>query len=144
MLIREVMVKPPVVVHQQTPLAEVAEVMLTRQASCVAVVDDQGELSGIITEDDFVPAERGIPFSTERLPNLFGEWMPNEGVERVYEAARGLKAEDIMKPPACELAENTPLEEALVMMQSHRHLPVVRGKVPVGTFSQHEVLMMMK
>jgi len=96
MLIRELMVQPPAVVHQDTPLAEVAQVMLARHLACVAVVDDRGELCGVITEEDFVPEDRLVPFSTERLPKLFGEWMPRWDVEKVYKAARGLKAKDIL------------------------------------------------
>ncbi|MCL5745687.1 MAG: CBS domain-containing protein [Acidobacteria bacterium] len=145
MLIREIMKQPPVLVHQDTTLGEVAQIMLARQLACVAVVDDRGELCGVITEDDFMPEDRLVPFSTERLPKLFGEWMPRGGVERVYPAGRGMKAKDIQKAPAIVVSEGTPVEETLLKMQrqSVRCLPVLRDNVPIGTFSHHEALMMM-
>lgn len=143
MLIQELMVQPPAVVHQDTPLGEVAQAMLARQVACVAVVDDRGELCGVITEDDFVPEERLVPFSTERLPKLFDEWLPRRGVAKVYEAARALKAKDIMRTAAIAVTEDAPVEEALFKMRSFRCVPVVRGNVPIGTFSPHEVLHMM-
>src|SRR3989339_105175 len=143
MLIRELMVQPPAVVHQDTPLAEVAQVMLARHLAGVAGVDDRGELCGVITEEDFVPEDRLVPFSTERLPKLFGEWMPRWDVEKVYKAARGLKAKDILKSSAIAVDEDTSIEEALLKMQSARCLTVVRENVPIGIVSHHEVLLLM-
>jgi CBS domain-containing protein len=145
MLVREIMAQPPALVHQETPLSEVAQIMLARRLACVAVVDDRGELCGVIGEDDFAPEDRLVPFSTERLPQLFGEWMPKFCVEMAYQAARRLRARDILKAPVTVVSEDTPVEEALLKMQrqSVRCLPVVRDNVPIGTFSCREALLMM-
>ena len=143
MLVRELMVQPPAVVDHNTSLGEVAQIMRARQAACVSVVDDRGELCGVVTEADFVPEERLVPFSTERLPKLFDEWMPNRHVEHVYRAARGLKVKDILKSTAIAVEENAPVEEALLKMQSVHCFPVVQGHVPIGIVSRHEVLLLM-
>jgi CBS domain-containing protein len=143
MLIRELMARPPVVVREDTPLGEVAQAMLARQVGCAAVVDNSGELCGVIIEEDFVPEERLLPFSTERLPKVFDQWVPRRGVAQLYKGASSLKAKDIMRTAAVAVAEDAPVEEALLMVRSHRCVPVVRGNVPIGMFSPHEVLHLM-
>jgi len=143
-LTREIMTQPPAIVHQDTPLSEVVELMLSRRLEGVAVVDEQGGLCGLITDEVFTPEGRAVPFSTERLPQLFGEWMPKHGVEKMYATARRLKAKDVMRTWPCVIAEEAPVEEALLKMQSARCLVVVRGNVPVGILSHHDVLSMMR
>lgn len=62
--------------------------MLDRNVGGLPVVGDRGDLSGIVTESDFVAREKGIPFSVYRVPQMFGRWMPHEHVERIYESQR--------------------------------------------------------
>lgn len=144
MLVRDLMVQPPTVVHRDASLGEVARAMLASRTACLAVVDDRGELCGIITEDDFVPEESLLPFSTERLPRVFAEWVSRRDAASVYRAARSLKAKDVMKPAMFSVADDAPVEEALFRMRSCRCIPVVRKNVPIGTLSPHEVLQMME
>jgi len=59
------------------------------------------------------------------------------------EAARALKAKDIMRTATIAIAEDAPLEEALLKMRSARCLPVVRENVPIGIVSRHEVLLLL-
>jgi len=143
MLVRDLMVQPPAIVHQDTPLGEVVQLMLARHLTCVAVVDDRGRLCGLIGEEDFLPRERLFPFSTERLPRLFGEWLSRRHVELAYTEARGLKAKEVMTPPTIVITGDTPLEEALLQLEWARCLPVVQSETPIGTLSHREVLLMM-
>ena len=96
MEVRTIMMRPVVVVREDTTLEEIARMMLERHIRCVPVVNDRGEICGIVTESDFTAKQRGIPFSTFRAPQILGQWMPKQGIERIYEAARTMTAREIM------------------------------------------------
>lgn len=145
MQVKEVMSEPAITVNQSTSLAEIADLMLKEGIGCVPVVNQQGLITGIVTESDFAAKEKGVPFSTFRAPQLFGKWMGNSGVEQMYQAAREMKAEEIMKSKVVTLTENDPLEKAIELLLKHNvnRLPVVREGKPVGIVSRHDLLRLM-
>ncbi len=145
---RDIMTHPVITVREQTPLSEVAQTMLERHIGSVLVVNAQGELCGILTEGDFAGKERGFPFSPFSLygyPQVLGEWLPPEGVERIYEAARTRKAEEIMTTEVITVSEDDSVEQVLTLLvgQEFHHLPVLKGKKPVGILTRHDLLKLM-
>lgn len=145
MKISEFMSQPVTVVHEETTLEEVARAMLDQNIGCVPVVDAAGKLRGIITESDFAAREKGIPFSTFRAPQLLGQWMDKGTVERIYETARKMTAREIMVRQVVTVTEDQSAQDAIEQMLRHdiHRLPVVRGDVPVGIVSRHNLLRMM-
>lgn len=145
MKVREIMVRPVIVVKEDTTLEEIAKIMLDLQIGCVPVVCNEGKIVGIITDSDFAAKERGFPFSTFRAPQLLGQWMPKEGVEEMYKAARTLTAKEIMSAPVVTVTEEDTLEEVVKKMLRYdiNRIPVVRDGVPVGIVARHDLLKMM-
>lgn len=145
MQIKEFMSQPVTVVHEDTTLEEIARTLLDQNIGCVPVVNARGKISGIITESDFAAKEKGIPFSTFRAPQLFGQWLDKGAVERIYERARTMTAEEIMIHPAITVTEDQSVEAALELLLKHdvNRLPVVRDGVPVGIISRHDLLRLM-
>jgi CBS domain-containing protein len=139
------MSQPVIVVGEDATLEEIARTMLAQNIGCVPVVDARGKISGIITESDFAAKEKGIPFSTFRAPQLFGQWLDKGTVERIYERARTMTAKEIMIHPAITVTEDQPVETALGLLLKHdvNRLPVVRDGVPVGIVSRHDLLRLM-
>jgi CBS domain-containing protein len=139
------MVTPVVTVREDTSLDEVARTLLERHIGCVPVVNTRGELCGIVTESDFAARKSGFPFSTFRWPQIFGQWLPKEGVEQIYAAARTTTAGEIMTGSVVTVTEEAALEDVLRQMidrDLHR-IPVVRGRVPVGIVTRHDLLRLM-
>ncbi|MCS7236628.1 MAG: CBS domain-containing protein, partial [Armatimonadota bacterium] len=58
LMARDVMTSPVVTVQPDTPVKEVARILLTHHISGVPVVDEQGKLVGILTEADLLYKER--------------------------------------------------------------------------------------
>lgn len=145
MQVKEVMSEPAITVNESASLAEIADLMLKEGIGCVPVVNNQGLISGIVTESDFAAKEKGVPFSTFRAPQIFGQWMGKSGVEQMYQAAREMKAEEVMKSKVVTLTENDPLEKAIELLLKHNvnRLPVVRDGKPVGIVSRHDLLRLM-
>ena len=142
MKVREVMSTPVVVVQEEATLEEVARTMLDHHIGCAPVVNRQGVLVGVITESDFAAKEKGFPFSTFRAPQLLGQWISSDNVERIYEAARQLQAKEIMQPQVITVTEDQTMNDAVVLMFEHdiNRIPVVREGVPVGIVSRHDLL----
>lgn len=145
MLIRDLMNRSLPVVYPDTPLWEVAQVLLEFRLSSVPVVNEQGIVCGVLSDSDFGPKEAGVPFSRERLPQLLGQWMPREGGEAIYAEARNWTAKDVMNPEVVTVSEDTTIEDALrtMLRRGVRDLLVVRDKTPVGIVSCHDLLLMM-
>jgi CBS domain-containing protein len=142
---REIMTQPVVTAKQDATLDEIARLMMTHNIGCIPVVDERDQLCGIVTESDFSATEHGIPFSTLRLPQVFSQWMPLEGIERIYEAAKKMRVTEIMNTNVLTLVENDSVERALTLMLKHgmRHLPIVRDGKPVGILTRHDLLKLM-
>ena len=141
----EIMTQPVITTRQDMTLGEVARLMLTHNIGGLPVIDEQGQLCGIVTESDFSAKERGIPFSTLRLPQVFSQWMPLEGIERIYEAAQELTVKDIMTTDVITVMEDDPVEMVLTLILKHgiHRLPVIRDGKPAGIIARHDLLKLM-
>ncbi len=139
---REIMTQPVIVVNEETTLEEVARLMLDHGIGCVPVVDAAGKVVGIITESDFVCKERAVPFSVYRAPQLFGEWLGKDDLERLYQAGRTLTAAQIMTTPVVTVSEDATLQDVVDRMMRYdiTRVPVVRDGVPVGVIARHDLL----
>lgn len=145
MKVKEIMTQPVLAAKENSTLEDIARVMLESGIGAMLVVDGNGKLSGIITESDFMAKDRGIPFSTLRAPQLFGQWLSGEGVERIYEAARRTTARQIMSKRVLTINEDDSIEKLLELMLNHdlKRVPVVRDGAPVGIIARHDILKMM-
>ena len=142
MKVSEIMKQPVVTVHEDATLEEVAQTMLNHHVWGVPVVNERGEITGLITDADFAVKEEGFPFSRFRAPQLFGKWISKEHIEKLYEAARDMKARDIMRPALVTVTEDESIDNVIQILAT-RHftrLPVVRGKVPVGMIARNDLL----
>lgn len=142
---REIMSQPALVVRGDSTLEQAARLMLEKDVGGLPVVDAAGRLIGIVTESDFAAKERGVPFSTLRYPQLFGEWMSDQQLEKVYQAARSKKVSEIMTREVATVSEDDSVHKVLeVMLQRNAHrIPVVREGIPVGMIARHDLLKLM-
>lgn len=145
MRVKEIMSHPVATVTEDTTLEAVARLLIDQQIGGAPVVDVEGRLVGIITESDFAARERGFPFSTFRFPQVLGQWMPPEGLEEIYKAARTTPASAIMSTEVATIAEDEPLEEVVRRMVRHdlRRIVVVRDDRPVGIVTRHDLMRVM-
>ncbi len=144
---KEIMVKPVVSVLPRTPLLEVAQKMLEHRIGSMPVVDDAGRLLGIITQGDFCRNPgRMVPFSLFESANVLGNWLYPDQVEKVFKAARNLRAQDIMRSPVVTVSPEASLGRVLALMLKHdiNRIPVVRQGKLVGIISRFDLLKWMQ
>jgi CBS domain-containing protein len=144
MKVKEIMTTPVIVGNEDNTLEEIAHIIIDNKIGCVPILGKDGKMVGIITETDFMVKERCVPFSRFNAPQLFGKWMPEEGVEQAYKTARELMAKEIMSERVVSVTEEDGVDEVIKEMLKHdyHHIPVVRDGVPVGIVTRHDILKM--
>jgi CBS domain-containing protein len=136
----QIMTKYVTTVTPHTSIQDAANIMLRCHISGVPVVNDDGSLTGIISESDFL---RRSEIGTERKRSAFLQFFAGAGklaTDFVHE--RGRKVEDVMTRDPITVNEQTPLSELVELMEKQgiKRLPVMSGKVLVGIVTRSNLL----
>lgn len=139
----DLMTKDVVSVGPETPVREVARLLLKHRISAVPVVDGSGAPVGMVSEGDLIGR------SDEERQARQDWWLAllAEG-ERPSEAfLTGLRhpertARDVMSAPVIRITENTEAAEIAALLAQYRikRLPVVRDGKIVGIVSRADLL----
>ena len=127
----DIMVKDVLSVRPETPVREVALLMLERRISGVPVVDGEQHVLGIVSEGDLI---RRPEIETDHAPKRWlGVFLSDEERARDFVKSHGRKAREVMTQPAICVALDTPLVEVVRLMERHRvkRLPVVEHGIYV-------------
>jgi CBS domain-containing protein len=140
---RDVMTTRLVVARTNTPIDEVAELLTLHHISAVPVVDEQGELAGIVSSTDLLPSEKKIPFSSVKAPVLFSEFVdPDKPLDETYREALGHTAADAMTPHVVTVNANDDLEHVahVLMRDNVRQVPVLEHGKLAGIVTRKDLL----
>ena len=140
MKVADVMTSNVLTVRPDASIAEMAKLMLDNRISGLPVVDDRGNLVGIVTEGDCL---RRTETGTERKRPRWLEFLTGPGrLADEYIQTRSRKVADVMTQTPITVAEDTALEKAVHLMESHRikRLPVMRDGKVVGIVSRANLL----
>jgi CBS domain-containing protein len=139
------MSSPAISAGRNATLEQLAALILKHGIGCIPIVGDDGRICGIVTESDFIGRQQCVPFSMFRAPQLFGRWFAPQDIERVYQAARRMMAEDIMTRPVATVDEDASMQEVMHIMLERdvNRIPVVRDGVPVGIVARRDILKIM-
>ncbi len=117
------MTKDAAAVQEQTPVAEVAAIMGARSISGVPVLDDQGPVTGVISEKDFL-REMGVG-AQQNFMAMVAFFLQTKGY--VALPIKSKVARDIMSTPALVVSSETPQAEiaAICANSGINRVPVV-------------------
>ncbi|MHA2101340.1 MAG: CBS domain-containing protein, partial [Candidatus Kariarchaeaceae archaeon] len=124
MKLEEIMIRSVKTVRTDDTIKNVAIIICTNHISGVPVVDDKGEVVGIISEKDIIKAM--YPDYTEfhddpvRSRNF-------EEIEERYEALLVRKVEDLMSRNVLSITPDAPILKAasLMILKKIRRLPII-------------------
>ena len=136
----DVMTRRVVSVSPDTPILTAIRLMLQNRISGLPVVDDAGNLVGIVTEGDFL---RRAETGTQRHRSRWLELLVGPGrLAEEYADTHGRKVGEVMTSDPLTIVEGTPLAEIVELMERKRvkRLPVVRGRQLVGIISRANLL----
>jgi CBS domain-containing protein len=138
MLVRDIMTTPVVTVRPETPLKEVARLLVEHRISGVPVVDDEGRVVGVVSEADFLAREAG-----EAKPARHSLWwFVHPSGSRRSTRLQATVAGEAMTTPAVTIGPDRPLAEAAALM-IHRNvnrLPVVKGGRLIGILTRADIV----
>jgi CBS domain-containing protein len=140
MKVAQVMTRQVAAVRPETPLKDVAALMVSKGISGVPVVGDDGAVLGVVSEADFVIKERGREAVHHRLlARVFGESRQTLAELAKIEAQTAGAA---MTSPAITVAANDTLRWAAEQMAALKinRLPVVDAGRLVGIVTRADVV----
>jgi len=127
MLVHERMSRNPVTVTADVPITEALRLMRDRQVRRLPVLDQEGNLAGIVSEKDL----------------LYGSPSPAISLsiyEMHYRLSR-LRVQELMTTEVITVTADTLLEEAARIMVDHKigGLPVTEGRKLLGIITQTDI-----
>ncbi|GAB4446220.1 MAG: DUF190 domain-containing protein [Anaerolineales bacterium] len=137
--VSEVMTRKVVTLKETTPIAEAWETMLKHLLKALPVLNQNGEVTGILTDEDLLE-RAGLE---QRLS--IAERLDEKTLQAELNSLRAspLKVADVMTSPAITIRGDEPLSLAAARMAEHgiKRLPVLdeRGKI-IGVLSRVDVL----
>ena len=140
MKVADVMTRNVVAASPETPLRDVASLLVDKGISGLPVVDAAGAVVGVVSEADFVIKERGTEGIHHRLlARVFGTAHQTRLERAKIEATT---AGEAMTSPAITVAASDSLRWAAEQMASRRinRLPVVEDGILVGIVTRADVV----
>ena len=132
--VKDIMTKDVITVTNETTVEELARLLIKNKISGAPVVDDSGNLTGIVTENDLISQNKRLHIPTViRLFDsfiLFGSGRMEDEIRKMAAVTVG----GICTKKVISVTEESSLEEvATLMSEKNIHLlPVVRDKAVVG------------
>ena len=145
--VADAMSRDPVVVRTETPLNEAIQILAERRISGLPVVDNAGQLVGIISETDLMWRETGVtpPPYIMFLDSVIYLQNPAKH-ERELHKALGQTVGEVMSSDPISISPDKPLKEAAQIMHEKevRRLPVVDdvGQV-IGILTRGDIVQAM-
>ncbi len=141
--VADIMTRNVVSIKGITTVREMAGIFDTMRFGTLPVVDDAGNLTGIVTASDLVEQDRPLHMPT--VISLFDWIIPLEGEESLQrdlnkitaQTAAELASTDVVTVTAADSVSNA----AEIMSSKKLHaLPVVEGKKLVGMVSRIDII----
>lgn len=140
---REIMTTEIITVKKETSLRELAELFTTYRIGSIPVVDDNGNLVGIVSESDLV--ERDKNFHIPTVISLFDWIIYLESEKKFEKELKKITAQtvgDIYTGEVATVSPDTPVNDIADIMSNRKihSLPVVEGDKMVGIVSRIDVI----
>jgi CBS domain-containing protein len=136
----DVMVSAVISVRPTARVEEVARILLANHISAVPVIDEEGELLGIVSEGDLM---RRPEAGTERRRSWWLEHLTGKQVlASEYVKSHSHKISDVMTRSVITATPDTPLGEIATLLERNRikRVPIVQNGKVVGIVSRANLL----
>lgn len=140
---KDIMTRDVITVKPTTTIEELARIFIEKKVSGVPVVDDNGNIIGIVTENDLISQNKRLHIPT--VVRLFDAFIMLESPSKIEKEIRKMAAvtvADIFVRDVITVAEDTPVEDiATIMSEKKVHLiPVVEGRKVCGIIGKMDLI----
>jgi CBS domain-containing protein len=140
---KDIMTRDVITVTLSTTIEELARILMQNKVSGAPVVNNEGELTGIVTENDLISQNKRLHIPTiVRLFDAFIMLGSTSKIEKEIKKMAAVTVDDICTKEVITVAEDTPVEDiATVMSEKKVHLiPVVEGKKVKGIIGKIDLI----
>ncbi len=139
----DIMTQEVISISPETEIAQAAKLLLTNRINGVPVINDAGELVGILCQSDLIIQQKNIPIPS--LFTLLDGFIPltsSKKLDKEVEKIAATKVADAMTPDPVTVNSDTGIEEiaALMVEKNYHTLPVVDANKMVGIVGKVDVL----
>lgn len=141
--VKDIMTKEVVSVTKETTVMELAGIFAQRHISSLPVLDQNGELIGMVTETDLVEQDKNLHIPT--VISIF-DWViyleSDKKFEKELKKMTGRTVGDIYSNEVVTVTPATSISDVADMLSSRKitALPVVEGKKLVGIISRIDLI----
>ncbi|MCP3892390.1 MAG: CBS domain-containing protein [Desulfobulbaceae bacterium] len=140
---KDIMTRNILTALSETTVAELAELLATNNIGGAPVIDEDGNLLGVVTENDLIDQKKKvhIPTVVTILDSVIYLESP-EKMENEIKKIAGLTVGDIYSKDVITVEEDTPMEEiATIMSEKGVHtLPVMNEEKLVGVIGKQDII----
>ncbi|MEW6739200.1 MAG: CBS domain-containing protein [Nitrospirota bacterium] len=140
---KDIMTRDVITVKPTTTIEEMARIFIEKKVSGAPVVDDNGDVIGIVTENDLISQNKRLHIPT--VVRLFDAFIMLESPSKIEKEIKKMAAvtvSDICVRDVITVAEDTAVEDiATIMSEKKVHLiPVVEGKKVRGIIGKMDII----
>ena len=130
MLARDVMTSPVITAKASSSVMEVAKILLMNRINAAVVIDEAGQLAGIITEGDLM--------RRAKRPRWLAAFCAEQQLLDEYLKSHASDVRDVMTKAVITAMPDTPLDRIAALFEKHaiKHVPIVENGRPVGVVSR--------
>jgi CBS-domain-containing membrane protein len=139
----DLMTSPAVTAQPEASLAEIADLMVSKNISAIPVCKADGTIAGIISEADVVrPFRESARRKRERWLAFFAEGEPLSPDFLDYMRQETKSAADLMAPHVITAGKDATVAQLAELMVAHgvKRIPIVDGGKLIGIVSRSDLL----
>lgn len=140
-IVSDIMNRNVITIPAKATLREAAQTLVERGISGLPVVDEAGQLVGMLSEADILdPVKRQSALPRMGVLGFFV--IPEEQLKRAYEDGLTLPVEKLMSQHVITVTPHTPITEVMrqMVVKKVNRLPVLDGTQLVGIVTREDVL----
>ncbi len=140
---KDIMTSPVITVHFDTSVVDLAKLLSERRINGVPVVDDDGNIGGIVTEADLVDQNKKlhIPSVLFFMDSAIFLESPKK-LDKELRKMAGTTVGDICTKDVITVEDETPIDEVASIIAEKRisTIPVMKGKKLVGVVGRGDLV----
>jgi len=141
--VKDIMTRDVKTVSPETEITQAAKLLLSERINGVPVINQTGELVGILCQSDLIAQQKSIPIPS--LFTLLDGYIPLTlltRLDREVEKIAATKVKNAMTPDPITVDSDTDIEKVASLMvgKNYHTLPVVDGGKLVGIVGKEDVL----